>query len=59
MTGRSLGSVTERRARLARRHLLAAPARAETAAEVAAALIALHGTDPRDHPVISATRARC
>ena len=46
MTGSSLGSVPERRARLARRHLLAAPARAETAAEVAAALIALHGTDP-------------
>jgi hypothetical protein len=38
--------VPDRRARLARRHLLAAPARAETAAEVAAALIALHGTDP-------------
>jgi hypothetical protein len=46
MTGRSVGSVLERRARLARRHLLAAPARAETAAEVAEALIALHGTDP-------------
>jgi len=38
--------VTERRARLARRHLLAPPARAQTAAEVAAAMIALHGTDP-------------
>jgi len=38
--------VAERRARLARRHLLAAPARAHTAAEVAAAMIALHGTDP-------------
>ena len=46
MAGWSLGSVAERRARLARRHLLAAPARAGTAAEVAAALIALHGTDP-------------
>jgi hypothetical protein len=46
MTGSSLGSVPERRARLARRHLLAASARAGTAAEVAAALIALHGTDP-------------
>jgi hypothetical protein len=46
VTGRSLGSVPERRARLARRHLLAVPARAETPAEVAAALIALHGTDP-------------
>jgi Winged helix DNA-binding domain len=46
MTGWSLGSVPERRARLARRHLLAAPARAETVGEVAEALIALHGTDP-------------
>ncbi len=46
MTGWSLGSVPERRARLARRHLLAAQARAETAAEAAAAVIALHGTDP-------------
>jgi hypothetical protein len=46
VTGSSLGSVAERRARLAQRHLLAAPARAETAAGVAAALIALHGTDP-------------
>ncbi len=46
MTGYRLGSAPERRARLGRRHLLAAPARAETAAEVAAALVALHGTDP-------------
>jgi hypothetical protein len=46
MTGWSVGSAAERRARLARRHLLAAPARAETAGEVAEALIALHGTDP-------------
>ena len=46
MTEWFLGSVAERRARLARRHLLAAPARAQTAAEVAAAMIALHGTDP-------------
>jgi len=46
MTGWSVGSAAERRARLARRHLLAAPARAETAREVAEALIALHGTDP-------------
>jgi hypothetical protein len=38
--------VAERRARLARRHRLAAPARAQTAAEVASAMIALHGTDP-------------
>jgi hypothetical protein len=38
--------VAERRARLGRRHLLAAPDRAQTAAEVAAAMIALHGTDP-------------
>jgi hypothetical protein len=46
VTGWSLGSVAERRARLARRHLLAPPARAQTAAGVAEALIALHGTDP-------------
>jgi len=46
VSGWSLGSVAERRARLARRHLLAAQARAGTAAEVAAALVALHGTDP-------------
>jgi hypothetical protein len=46
VTGWSLGSVPERRARLARRHLLAVPRRAETAGEVAEALIALHGTDP-------------
>ncbi len=38
--------MAERRARLGRRHLLAAPARAQTAAEVAAAMVALHGTDP-------------
>jgi len=46
VTGWSLGSAAERRARLARRHLLAAPARAETATAVAQALVALHGTDP-------------
>src|SRR5690242_21270594 len=46
MTGWSPGSVPDRRARLARRHLLAPPAHAQTAAEVAAAMIALHGTDP-------------
>jgi len=46
VTRRYLGSVPERRARLARRHLLATPARAETAGEVAEGLIALHGTDP-------------
>jgi hypothetical protein len=46
MTKPTLGSAAERRARLARRHLLAPPARAQTAAEVAAAMIALHGTDP-------------
>jgi len=40
------GSAADARAQLARRHLLAAPARAQTAAEVAAAMIALHGTDP-------------
>ena len=46
MAKRSVGSVAERRARLARRHLLAAPARAQAAADVAAAMVALHGTDP-------------
>jgi len=46
VTGWSLGSLAERRARLARRHHLTAPARRETAAEVASGLIALHGTDP-------------
>src|SRR5215831_7751395 len=42
----SLGSAAERRARLAARHRLAAPARARSAAEAAESLIALHGTDP-------------
>jgi hypothetical protein len=42
----SPGSAAQRRARLATRHRLAAPARAATAAEVADSLIALHGTDP-------------
>ena len=56
MTGWSLGSTAERRARLARRHLLAAPARAQAAADVAGALIALHGTDPAS--VYLATWAR-
>jgi hypothetical protein len=42
----SLGSAAERRARLAARHRLAAPARAGSAAETAESLIALHGTDP-------------
>src|SRR5689334_11872167 len=46
MVGWSLGSVAERRARLASRHHLAAAARATTPAEAAAGLIALHGTDP-------------
>src|SRR5262249_38940156 len=46
MTAWSLGSVAEWKARLAHRHLLAAPARTQTASEVAAAMIALHGTDP-------------
>ncbi|MFF4757378.1 winged helix DNA-binding domain-containing protein [Streptomyces sp. NPDC001292] len=38
--------VTERRARLALRHRLAAGTRAGTPEEVARALVALHGTDP-------------
>ncbi|MDQ6742188.1 MAG: winged helix DNA-binding domain-containing protein, partial [Candidatus Dormibacteraeota bacterium] len=36
----------QRRARLALRHHLAPEARAETAVEVARAMVALHGTDP-------------
>lgn len=36
----------ERRARLALRHRLAGPARADRPEEVAASLVALHGTDP-------------
>ncbi|MFF0225592.1 winged helix DNA-binding domain-containing protein [Streptomyces sp. NPDC004629] len=36
----------ERRARLARRHRLAGPARADRPEEIAASLVALHGTDP-------------
>jgi winged helix DNA-binding protein len=40
------GSASERRARLAARHRLAATSRAGTAAEVADGLVALHGTDP-------------
>ena len=46
MVASSLGSVAERRARLAARHRLSAPARAGSAAEAAESLIALHGTDP-------------
>jgi hypothetical protein len=56
VVGWSLGSVAERRARLAARHRLAAPARAATAAEAAQSLIALHGTDPAS--VYLATWAR-
>jgi hypothetical protein len=39
-------STTERRARLGARHRLAPWARADSAAEVAESLVALHGTDP-------------
>ncbi len=39
-------TLRERRARLARRHLLAPGSRAATVEEVAAALVALHATDP-------------
>jgi hypothetical protein len=46
----------ERRARLARRHHLAPPARAAGVAEVARDLVALHGTDPAS--VFLATWAR-
>ena len=46
MVASSFGSAAERRARLAARHRLAAPAHAGSAAEAAESLIALHGTDP-------------
>ncbi|MEU6670319.1 winged helix DNA-binding domain-containing protein [Streptomyces sp. NPDC046727] len=44
--GRRHIGVAERRARLALRHRLAGPARAATPEEVAASLVALHGSDP-------------
>ncbi|MER7180595.1 winged helix DNA-binding domain-containing protein [Streptomyces hyaluromycini] len=44
--GRRHIGVAERRARLAVRHRLAGPARATAPAEVAEALVALHGSDP-------------
>jgi winged helix DNA-binding protein len=56
VTNWRLGSVAERRARLARRHHLTAPARRGTPAEVASGLVALHGTDPAS--VYLATWAR-
>ena len=46
----------QRRARLALRHHLAPPARAQTAAEVASNLVGLHGTDPSS--VFLAVQAR-
>jgi hypothetical protein len=56
VVGWALGSVAERRARVAARHRLAGWARAGTAAEVAESLVALHGTDPAS--VYLATWAR-
>ena len=58
MATQSPGSVAERRARLAARHHLAASARAETAAEVAQGLIALHGTDPASVYLAAWARSR-
>jgi hypothetical protein len=55
MATRLIG-ITERRARLGVRHLLAA--RAETALEVADALVALHGTDPASVYLAAAARMR-
>jgi hypothetical protein len=48
----------ERRARLGRRHRLAAEARAETVAEVAGAVVALHSTDPASVFLSAAARMR-
>jgi hypothetical protein len=48
--------ITERRARLAVRHLLAA--RADSALDVARALVALHGTDPASVHLAAAARMR-
>ena len=53
MTTRRIG-VAERRARLGVRHLLSA--RAETALDVARALVALHGTDPASVYLAAAAR---
>src|SRR4051812_36400666 len=55
MATRRIG-IAERRARLGVRHLLAA--RAETALEVADALVALHGTDPASVYLSAAARMR-
>ena len=49
-------TIQERRARLVRRHLLAADTRVDTPEEVAAALVALHSSDPST--VFLAARAR-
>jgi hypothetical protein len=55
MATRRIG-IAERRARLGVRHLLAA--RAETALEVAEAMVALHGTDPASVYLAAAARMR-
>ncbi|HEX6336933.1 MAG TPA: crosslink repair DNA glycosylase YcaQ family protein, partial [Jiangellaceae bacterium] len=49
-------SVSERRARLARRHLLAAEARISDPAEVARAIVAYHATDPATVYLAAAAR---
>ncbi|MGW1072934.1 winged helix DNA-binding domain-containing protein [Streptomyces sp. NPDC002537] len=51
-------TAAERRARLARRHLLAPSARVTTAEEVADALIGLHATDPATVFLTAAARMR-
>lgn len=50
--------VQERRARLARRHRLAARTRADRPEQVAQALVALHGTDPATVFLAAAARMR-
>jgi Winged helix DNA-binding domain len=51
-------TVAERRARLARRHRLVEDGRADSAVEVAAAVVGLHGTDPASVYLAAAARMR-
>jgi hypothetical protein len=51
-------TVEERRARLARRHRLVEETRADSAAEVAASVVGLHGTDPASVYLAAAARMR-
>jgi Winged helix DNA-binding domain len=51
-------TVEERRARLARRHRLVEEARADTAVDVAASVVGLHGTDPASVYLGAAARMR-